>query len=315
MHRARLTKLFPVSIALLALLGASPPGCPPLATPPPSTALDEPGPYEVASYDYFYSTSFGLVQSTITYPASSDEAPYPAVVMAPGYCAIAGWQTWVGKHLASHGYVVLTFTDPTFCSSTQYGQDVGMEAGFEVLASEGSTSGRPIFGRVDLARRATIGHSMGAGTAAKVSTTDGAVRAAVMMGGGGLGEPLVSEISVPLLLMAGDLDCQAGYLDDLTTYDVLAGVPKQVVVIAGANHSGFTDEGSLGDVLGPALGDCPRTIEVEDHQHRLARRYFTAWLDHFVKGEDDSLGYLGGAGAQADLASGSLSHLRTNLGG
>lgn len=315
MPRARFAKLVPLSITLLAVLGAGPGACPPLATPPPATPLDEPGPLAIASYDYFYATSFGLVQSTITYPTDADAGPYPAVVMAPGYCAIAGWQAWVGKHLTSHGYVVLTFTDPTFCSSTEYGQDVGMEAGFDVLALEGSTPGRPIFGVVDIARRATIGHSMGAGTAAKVSTTDAAVRAAVMMGGGGLGEPVVSQLSVPLLLMAGDLDCQAGYLNDLSTYDVLTGVPKQVVVIAGANHSGFTDEGSLGDVLGPLFGDCARTIAVEDHQHRLARRYFTAWLDHFVKGEDDSLGYLGGAGAQADLASGSLSHLRTNLGG
>lgn len=314
MQRAHLVKLVPLSITLLAVLGASPPGCPPLATPPPSTVLDEPGPYAVASYDYFYSTSFGLVQSTITYPADADVGAYPAVVMAPGYCAIAGWQTWVGQHLASHGYVVLTFTDPTFCSSTTYGQDVGMEAGFDVLALEASTPGRPIFGRVDITRRATIGHAMGAGTAARVSTTDAAVRAAVMMGGGGLGEPLVSQISVPLLLLAGDLDCQAGYLDDLSTFEVLAGVPKQVVVIAGANHSGFTDEGSLGDVLGPALGDCPRTVEVEDHQQRLARRYFTAWLDHFVKGQDDTLGYLGGAAAQADLAAGLLSHLQADLG-
>lgn len=315
MPRASFARLVPLSITLLAVLGASTPGCPPLATPPPSTALDEPGPYGIASYDYFYSTTFGLVQSTITSPTSSEAAPYPAVVMAPGYCAIAGWQTWVGKHLASHGYVVLTFTDPTFCSSTEYGQDVGMEAGFDVLAAEASTPGRPIFGLVDIVRRATIGHSMGAGTAAKVSTTDAAVLAAVMMGGGGLGEPLVSEISAPLLLMAGDLDCQAGYLNDLSTYGVLAGVPKQVVVIAGANHSGFTDEGSLGDVLGPSLGDCPRTIEVEDHQHRLARRYFTAWLDHFVKGQDDALGYLGGAGAESDLASGLLSHMQADLGG
>ncbi len=300
---------------LFTTLGAGPAACPPLADPPPAQPIDEPGPYATASYEYFYPTEHGTAQSTIVYPTSIEAAPFPAIVMAPGYCAIAAWQTWVGNHLASHGYVVLTFTDPTFCVGTPYGQDEGARGGFAALESESATPGRPIFGLVDSTRRGIIGHSMGAGTATQLATEDPNVLAFATMGLGGLVDSAPPLIGRPMLLIDGNLDCQAGYTGDITAYEALYRADRQLVVIAGGNHSGFTDEGSLGDVLGPALGDCERTIQVEDHQHRLARRYFTAWFDWYLKGDAEVLPYLGGEPAQADLAAGLLTEMRAHIAG
>ena len=82
------------------------------------------------------------------------------VAYSPGLGAFKELNAEVGAHLATHGYVVLTFTPPE-----RFGLQPkidGPASALEALSAEGEDPTSPLLRRVDASRRAVMGHSQGA---------------------------------------------------------------------------------------------------------------------------------------------------------
>ena len=70
---------------------------------------------------------------------------------------------------------------------------------------------------------------------------------------------------------------------------------------------------SAGDPIERALGG---GIEIEvQEQQRVSQKYFVSWFNYYLKGQTEYGAYLFGDEAQADVASGVLSGLETNVSG
>lgn len=272
--------------------------------PPAPTLADESGPLPFDVYNTAFTNAHGKYFARIRYPLTDVEAPYPAVVVAPGYCGIREVYNWIGFHLASHGYVVLAFTPPTFCQPTQENID-GIVSALEFLDAEGADPASRLFGLVDSTKHVAMGHSLGANASLILASQGADLDAVVALAADSIDPAELAAITVPTQIHGGSMDCVTEPASQRFDYDALTDIPRQLVVVGGGNHVGFTDEFSVGDILGPPLsGDCPRAILGKDHQQRLSRRYFTAWLDYQVKGLVGARDFLDGAQAGQDQADG-----------
>lgn len=293
---------------LLACLGACSSGSGTAGTPPPN----EPGPYAIASYDTSFTDASGTFVSTIVHPDTSDGSPYPIVSVAPGTCSIREWYTWVGEQLASHGYVVLTFTPPAPCFGGPFAVANGLVEALDFLVDESARADAPIFGRVDGERRAIVGHSLGAIAVLIAASEHPEIDAAVPLAAGPLTSSYLDKITTPTLLLAASEDGIVPAEGAVTAYERLTNAPKELVTIAGGNHVGFCTLGSICDVAGGLLDD-PRALDEPGRQDELMRKYTTAWLERFLRGRRAYDAYLTGAEAEADLDAGLLTELRADL--
>ena len=97
--------------------------------------------------------------------------------------------------------------------------------------------------------------------------------------------------------------------------DIPGATSKAYVEINGGSHAGFIDAWvlSFGDGIERVLGG---GIEIDvQEQHRVSQKYFISWFNYHLKGETGYGTYLFGAEAQADIESGVLSQLETNVSG
>jgi predicted dienelactone hydrolase len=306
-------------VFMFVVAGCNPPATPP--TEPEKTALDEPGAYKIGTYDTSFSNSRGNYNATVYYPATvagantaADPAgaPYPIVSVSPGLGSNKEWNVWIGKHLSTHGYIVMIFTVPNpLDPSTQLQQD-GLLSGLDKLTSENASASSRIFGLADVSKRSVVGHSLGAMGSLSVAGRDGAdLDAVVALAPGPVDTAALNNIDAPTQIQGASLDCITYPSAATTAYNNTGAANKQMFIITGGNHVGFNDEGSLAETGGDFLIDCDNTIDVTDAQQRLSRRFMTAWLDYFIKGEASVLPYISGAKAQAEVTAGRISDLHT----
>ena len=86
---------------------------------------------------------------------------------------------------------------------------------------------------------------------------------------------------------------------------------KEYLSIAGGNHIGFIDDfvARIAEWLGL---DNPRGIDFSE-QHRVSRKYFTAWFQYHLKGLNEYFTYIFGEEAQNDFDAGILYDLKYNV--
>lgn len=296
-----------VAFLFVAVIACAPviSGCPAYPTPPAPTPADEPGPFGVAVHETAFQNGNGNYLATVKYPAEGTGAPYPVVAVAPGTCAIRDWYRWVGDHLATHGYVVLTFTAPNPCFGGPFQISDGFRDGIAQLEAEGADAGSPLFGLVDATARGVMGHSLGAiALELFAAFAPGDVEAAVALAPGPLDGPTMAMIAAPIQIQGASNDGIVPPARARAAYDLVTGAPRQLLTIEGGNHVSFNDEGSIADIGGPLIGDGTRTVAGRDHFQRLSRRYFTAWFDYHLKGIAAARDYLDGAQAVQDQADG-----------
>jgi len=167
----------------------------------------------------------------------------------------------------------------------------------------------PLYGSLD----GTVilgGHSMGGGMTVLATGMDGANEHAsgLALFAPGVyvttpsGEPYLGNITIPVLLVSGAVDCGMNALEKQAqrAFDAFASERKFLVVPKGANHCQWTDP-----TKDPAHGICKSLVETECHgieigvQHDLANRLVRTFTAALHAGTDE-----GWSSFEADLAAG-----------
>jgi dienelactone hydrolase len=264
------------------------------------------------------------IDATVWYPAEAEAAPLVLVVHGnhalsqasdPGYA-------YLGRHLASHGYVVAS-VDENFLNGSVAGDGRGTEQPLRVRVllehlrawAAWASDGGPFDGRVDLEQVALIGHSRGGEAAAHAAAIardpsqapgpdwpalDDAVQVravvAIMPSDGGW-EPAAGPRrlrDVSYLVLGAGLDGDATTWQGLAQYhriDLTPG-PSSFAAFAylqRANHGqantvwGRNDQGWLESAILDRGG-----LLVGEEQRRATRMLVTAFLDAALRGEDGS---------------------------
>jgi predicted dienelactone hydrolase len=292
------------SMALLA--------CDPMDKGIAPTGADQPGPFEAAALELTFQNANGVYLATVRYPSSDAQAPYPAVVYSPGLGSQKEFNAEVGAHLATHGYVVLTFTAPDRNVIQQ--KIDGFGSGFDALAAASADPTSPLAGLVDSTRRVAMGHSQGGEAALQYAAITPDLSAVIGQAPsiGFFAPTPIDTITAPALLQAATEDKLVPFANAVTAYETQLRAPKQLVVIEGANHVGFNDVGSPAQIAVMLGIDNPAKISNAD-QRLLARRYETAWLELHTKQRNAFRTLVDGLRVRLDVALGLLRDARAEL--
>ncbi len=265
-------------LALLPLLVSCATAGSPLIS---ATSLSGNGPYEVQTYtDFLDVPEFGA--ATIYYPLAAP-GPVGGVAIAPGFTEEQRHISWWGPRLASHGYAVLVL-DTNDRRERPDARANALIAGVALLRAESRRQGSPIFGRVDAAKMAIMGHSMGGGGALLAANEHSdEIRAAIPF------TPWEPEsdlagITAPTLVLAGAADRVAEVEEHAWRHFNLISesTPKVYLEIAGGDHY---------------IADTTRGTDLA-----TVGRYALAWLKLYVDRDERYRGFIYGEIPAADAA-------------
>ncbi|HVW25649.1 MAG TPA: alpha/beta hydrolase [Polyangiaceae bacterium] len=146
--------------------GASGGGTGPAPTSDSATAK---GTCMVQQYTMGIPTAADYATPTVYYPTVSADcpAPFPGVVIIPGFTEKQNSVSQWGTFLASHGFAVMLI-DSAANGMANTGVEPmsraqGLAEGVTTLKGENTRSGSPLSGKLDGTRMAIMGHSMGGG--------------------------------------------------------------------------------------------------------------------------------------------------------
>lgn len=241
-----------VALVLVLLAGCTLRVAPRVVTPESESATWlAAGPYRVASRTVTFAdaTRDRTLVSTVWWPQGS-VTPAPLVVQVHGFLGNRRGATYLARHLASRGAVVIAATHPTTTRFARGGakvQDVVRQPADvrflidAVLVPDARLADLP---PLDAGRIAVMGHSLGGLTATLAAyhprLRDPRIAAAISIAGPmAMFEPrFFAGTPVPFLMIGGSADVVVEYRRN--ALGTLARVPDAtVVLIAGASHSGF----------------------------------------------------------------------------
>lgn len=267
---ARSALVWVVKLSVVCLVAGMAPALGAAQEPAPTVAsLSTDGSYHVETYTDFPDVP-EFAAATIYYPADAP-GPVGGVAIAPGFTEEQRHIAWWGPRLASHGYVVLTL-DTNDRAEPPEARAEALIAAVRLLKAENDRKGSPLFGRVDVAEMAVMGHSMGGGGVLIAAQEHGdEIQAAIAF------TPWqpngdFANLAVPTLVMAGSNDriANADSHAWLHFQSIPRSTPKVYMEIEGGTHY---------------IADPARVPDVS-----LVGRYALAWLglylDHDERYED-----------------------------
>ena len=214
---------------------------------------------------------------------SPQHRSYPVVLMRAGLAALTTDYTTLAEDLASHGYVVVGFDAPyrsfvvvlpdgrviaraprnnaDLLGGPQQEQlanklvqawnaDMGLALDRLGQLNASDPSGR-FLGRLDMQRVGVFGHSLGGATALQFCHDDARCKAGIDVDGAPLGAVIAEGVTQPFLFLLSDHSSESAAetrqveSNIRSIYDRLPGDRRLEIVIPGANHFGFSDDGAL----------------------------------------------------------------------
>lgn len=202
--------------------------------PTPETLRAERGPFEVARASVTGGWGSGFNKGTVYYPTSTAEGTFGAVAVMPGFTGPEFSVAWYGPRLASQGFVVLTL-EPNSLFDFPDSRASQLLAALDHLAAKSTVKDR-----VDPARLAVMGHSMGGGGSLRAAERRPALKAAI---------PLApwhpntdwSKVTVPTMIFASDNDliAPAGVHAEAFYRSLTAAPEKAYVLLNNAGHAQY----------------------------------------------------------------------------
>lgn len=248
--------------------------CSTIYAQPTLESLANPGPYQVAYYNQLPPAD-EYADATLYFPANRG-TDFGGVAIAPGFTEEQENIAWWGRHLASYGFAVLMLDTNNPRDNPQIRADA-LLAALDTIRGEGVRAGSPIRGKILDDSMAVMGHSMGGGGTLLLANQHSEQIKAAIPFTPWLPDADFGEVSVPTLVLAGEIDSIASVTTHAWPHyqSLPGGIPRMYVEIAGGNHfignSTTEDEG-----LRP-------NIDVHDLLGALG----VAWLKYFVEGDEE----------------------------
>jgi predicted dienelactone hydrolase len=222
-----------VGLGLLLLAAVAQAQTNPLAKgpDPTSTLLNaSAGPFAIASTSVSSAVT-GFGGGTVYYPTTAGS--YATVAICPGFTATQSSIAWIGRRMASHGFVVMTINtnstlDQPASRATQ------LMAALRYLTSSSNSTVRA---RVDANRLGVAGHSMGGGGSLMAARDNASLKAAVPMTPWSQTKSF-STVRVPTLVVGAENDSVAPVaLHSIPFYTSLpASLDKAYAELNNASH-------------------------------------------------------------------------------
>jgi dienelactone hydrolase len=254
----------------------------------------------------------------------SDQQPsYPVIVMRAGLSGLVTGYTSLAEDLASHGYVVVGFDAPYRSSVVVFpdgrvierapqnnldaldgaeqeqralelvqawSADIGFALDQLERLNESDPSGK-FLGRLDLQRVGVFGHSLGGATALQFCHDDGRCKAGIDVDGAPLGNVIAEGVTQPFMFLLSDHstepESETGPIkaNIRSIYDRQPGDRRLEIVIRGANHYMFSDDGAV--LKSPLLMRVLRMLGLVSidggRQIAIATHYISTFFDVYLK--------------------------------
>jgi dienelactone hydrolase len=230
---ARWQRRCAVGFGLLLLAAAAQAQTNPLAKgPDPTSAIlnATAGPFAVATTSVPSSVS-GFGGGTVYYPTTAGS--YATLAICPGFTATQSSIAWIGRRIATHGFVVMTInTNSTFDQPAS--RSTQLMAALRYLTNSSNSTVRS---RVDANRLGVAGHSMGGGGSLMAVRDNPSLKAAVPMTPWSTTKSF-STVRVPTIVIGAENDSVAPVAShSIPFYTSLpASLDKAYAELNGASH-------------------------------------------------------------------------------
>ena len=252
---------------------------------------------------------------------SPEQRSYPVVFMRAGLAALTTDYTALAEDLASHGYVVVGFDAPyrsfvavfpdgrVIARAPQNNADLVQK---EQLANQlvqawsadmsfvldqierlntSDPSGR-FLGRLDMQRVGVFGHSLGGATALQFCHDDSRCKAGIDVDGAPFGSVIGEGVTQPFMFLLSDhrneSDAETRPVEGniRSIYDRLPSDRRLMIIIRGAGHYMFSDDGAM--LKSPLAMGVMRTLGIVRldgrRQVAVSEHYISAFFDVYLKG-------------------------------
>lgn len=251
--------------------------------------------YEIKEINVNFSSGDFNLYGKIFYPL--DNGVYPGIVFCEGIHGYISCYEWLPREIAKQGYISIIFDLP----SQGYSEGIFPKKILEidrlnilisltsiiespyhyidrnwVKANQDALSylkhDSPVSDMINHSNIGLIGHSLGGLTVTEVAAVDDRFDCIVAISHA---NPIYTDdINIPIMFIGGDVDI--GYFANpllLSSY-IQANSPKEIIMIQGGNHAGFTS------VL---FDNCP----CPSWQKDMTILYSSLWFDYFLKDKEN----------------------------
>jgi predicted dienelactone hydrolase len=255
---------------------------------------------------------------------SAQQPSYPVVLMRAGLSGLVTGYTSLAEDLASHGYVVVGFDAPYRSSVVVFpdgrvierapqnnldalggpeqeqralelirvwSADIGFALDQVERLNDSDPSGK-FLGRLDMQRVGVFGHSLGGATALQFCHDDSRCKAAIDVDGAPLGNVITEGVTQPFMFLLSDhnqepeSETRPVNANIRIIYDRQPADRRLEIVIRGANHYMFSDDGAM--LKSPLLMNVLRMLGIVRidgrRQIAVAAHYIVMFFDVYLKG-------------------------------
>jgi triacylglycerol lipase len=157
------------------------------------------GPFSVATSSVSSLGAVGFGGGTVYYPTTT--GTYAVLAICPGFTATQSSISWLGRRIATHGFVVITI-DTNSTLDQPPSRATQLMAALNYVTNSSSTTVRS---RVDASRRGVAGHSMGGGGTLYAARDNPSLKAAVPLTAWSTLKSF-SSVQVPTLVVGAEAD-------------------------------------------------------------------------------------------------------------